>query len=175
MTSDDEAARVPDDAGEYAAALEAILRRIPSGWGPAIRCDRGWYALIVRLDAELGALLPAYEVHQVKQKFASLRYYVGWPEGTPEDVKVQMRQVIRSAEEECSQTCERCGKPGVFRHRPGGVKTLCDPCGAELGFEPVAVNEAGRAYVARLNERFRNPVYSGCTPINKDERRTRDA
>ena len=44
---------VPDDAGEYAEALAAILRRFASGCVRWIECGPGWYPLIARLDAEL--------------------------------------------------------------------------------------------------------------------------
>ncbi|HTW41451.1 MAG TPA: hypothetical protein VMD79_03980 [Solirubrobacteraceae bacterium] len=73
------AMHVPEDAGEHAEALAAILRRIPDGWGRWISCDRGWYALIVELDGQLSALLPSYVLHQAKEKFGGLRYY--WESG----------------------------------------------------------------------------------------------
>jgi hypothetical protein len=41
-----------------------------------------WYPLLVELDEQLGALLPNYVLHQVKEKFGGLRYY--WESG--EDV-----------------------------------------------------------------------------------------
>ncbi len=65
----------PDDAGEYAEALVAILRRIPDEWGRWISCGSGWYPLIAELDEQLRALLPNYVIHQVKEKFGGLRYY----------------------------------------------------------------------------------------------------
>lgn len=75
---------VPEDAGEYAEGLKKVMRRIPPGWGRWISTDKGWYALIVRLDEQLAALAPDYEVHQVKEKFGSLRYYFGLPSLVPE-------------------------------------------------------------------------------------------
>jgi hypothetical protein len=79
---------VPKDAGEWEDGLRAILARIPDGWGRWISCDRGWYPLLVALDRALAELLPDYEVHQAKEKYATLRYY--WapaalaPPGDPE-------------------------------------------------------------------------------------------
>jgi hypothetical protein len=69
------ALHVPEDAGEYEDALRRILARIPDGWGRWISCDRGWYPILAELDRELTALDPLYEVQQVKEKFATLRYY----------------------------------------------------------------------------------------------------
>jgi hypothetical protein len=70
---------VPEDACEFADALRGMLVRIPGGWGRWIRCERGWYPLLAELDAELAVLLPRYQIHQVKEKFAGLRFY--WHSG----------------------------------------------------------------------------------------------
>ena len=66
---------VPEDAGEWADGLERILRRIPDGWGRWIDVGKGWYPIIVALDAHLATIDPGYAVHQVKEKFGDLRYY----------------------------------------------------------------------------------------------------
>jgi hypothetical protein len=71
--------RVPHDAGEYADDLRRLLGRIPRGWGRWISCGPGWYPLLVRLNKALAALVPEYEVHQVKEKYGTLRYYIGFP------------------------------------------------------------------------------------------------
>lgn len=75
-----DALHVPQDAGVYASGLERMLRRIPDGWGRWVRCDAGWYPLLVELDTEIAALLPEYEIHQMKEKFGTLRFYWGLPE-----------------------------------------------------------------------------------------------
>ena len=149
---------VPDDAGEHADALAAILRRIPRAWGREVRCHSGWYGVLADLDAELSALLPSYGLHQVQEKVGSLHYYVAWGD-VPRDVSPAMREVVRLAAARSAVTCERCGGSGVLRRRRSWVQTLCDDCGQTYGFWPVAVDGEGRALVARLNERFA-PGYS---------------
>lgn len=57
------ALRVPRDAGPYAAAIEAILRRIPDGWGRWVSLDAGWYPLIASTDVRLAELDADYVVH----------------------------------------------------------------------------------------------------------------
>lgn len=47
---------IPEDAGELAPALEAMLRRVPDNWGRIVGCDRGWYPLVVQLDRDLAQL-----------------------------------------------------------------------------------------------------------------------
>lgn len=69
------AIHVPDDAGDWAEGLERILRRIPDGWGRWIRVEKGWYPIIVALDAELATIDPGYVVQQVKEKFGGLDVY----------------------------------------------------------------------------------------------------
>jgi hypothetical protein len=78
-----DALHVPADAGEHAAGLERMLRRIPNGWGRWVSCDAGWYPLLVRLDENISALLPEYEIHQMKEKYGTLRFYWGLPELLP--------------------------------------------------------------------------------------------
>lgn len=73
------ALHIPEDAGDLDTAITNILRRIPDGWGRWISCDKGWYPLIVALDKELAAICPDYELHQVKEKFGTLRYYFTIP------------------------------------------------------------------------------------------------
>ena len=74
---------VPADAGVYKDALERIMARIPAGWGRWIDCGPGWYPLLAELDAHLGALIPDYEIHQVKEKYGTLRFYWGVPVTEP--------------------------------------------------------------------------------------------
>jgi hypothetical protein len=71
--------QLPEDAGEYRKRLAVMLARIPDGWGRWISCSRGWYPIICELDEQLARLFPAYRIHQVKEKYASLRYY--WEAG----------------------------------------------------------------------------------------------
>lgn len=74
-----DAIHVPDDAGEHRAGLERLLRRIPDGWGRWISCGPGWYPIVVELADAIAELLPEYEIHQVKEKYGTLRFYWGVP------------------------------------------------------------------------------------------------
>lgn len=64
--------------------LERIKNRIPPGWGRWISCGPGWYSLLVKLDEDLSTLAPDYEVHQVKEKYGTLRFYIGLPSIEPD-------------------------------------------------------------------------------------------
>lgn len=59
---------------EERRALAPIFARESKHSGE-IHCPRGWWKLVVDLDARLAELDPDYTVCQVKEKFGALRYY----------------------------------------------------------------------------------------------------
>ncbi|MFT4233911.1 MAG: hypothetical protein QM607_02735 [Microbacterium sp.] len=102
----------PEDAGEYAFALETILRRIPDGWGRWISCPAGWYPLIVVLDRQLAQLDPDYEVHQVKKKYGTLRFYAE-PSNDSVD-REEFDRLIDETEKRSESAREQCGALGML-------------------------------------------------------------
>jgi hypothetical protein len=78
----------------------------------------GWLEIVWRLcedleplvaEAEKATVRP-FEVHQVKEKFGGLRFYVSVSHRTD-----AILQRIEIAESESLRTCEVCGKPGKGR------------------------------------------------------------
>ncbi len=135
---------VPDDAGDLEDPLTRLLLRIPDGWGRWIGCSRGWYPLIVRLDAQLAALDPGYTVHQVKEKFGGLRFYTS--SETEPDVQEAMHALIDEAERASVRICEVCGSDGALSRSAGGwYRTLCPSCrvDADRGYRPVRDDAPG--------------------------------
>lgn len=129
------ALHVPDDAGEHEAALRALLERIPDGWGRWIRCGAGWYPILARLEERLRTIDPDYRVHQIKEKFGTLRFY--W---TRQNYDAG-REAVADAETESARTCEVCGNPGCLRTRRGWLRTLCDDCARSGGYEILPEDE----------------------------------
>ncbi|MCB0930160.1 MAG: hypothetical protein KDB70_20115 [Mycobacterium sp.] len=124
---------VPEDAGPYAEGLRRVMLRIPDGWGRWISCDRGWYPIIVRLDEQLAEIDPDYELHQVKSKYAGLRYY--FCTSAPDSARKRMDELVDVAETLCEKTCEFCGTPGVvYVSRYGWISTCCAACAAVKGY-----------------------------------------
>jgi len=138
------AIHMPNDAGEYEAALEVIMRRIPDGWGRWISCDAGWYPIIVELDRDLAALDPDYELHQVKEKFGGLRFYARTHNPGRAEA---FNERIRQAEELCGRSCETCGAPGELRDEFSWIRTLCEQHAAARTAEEA---ERWRAHSARV-------------------------
>lgn len=75
---------VPEDAGEHEAGLRRIMSRIPERWGRWISCGKGWYPMLIELDEKLAEIYPDYQIHQVKEKFGTLRFYIGFPDLDPQ-------------------------------------------------------------------------------------------
>lgn len=82
------------------------------------RCGPGWHPLIEALIKDLIALGWDRECHQIKEKFAGLRFYVG--NGSKE-----MYELIHAAENESLHICEECGKSGKRVDIGGWIKTRC--------------------------------------------------
>lgn len=121
------ALRVPDDAGDYDVALRSLLERIPDGWGRWIGCGPGWYPILARVEERLNELDPDYRVHQIKEKFGTLRFY--WEGDIPDG-----DAIVDEAEADSARTCELCGGPGRRRSKGGWLKTLCTACAVAHGY-----------------------------------------
>lgn len=124
------ALHVPEDAGSYQAGIVELLARIPDGWGRWISCDAGWYALITTLGADLALVDPHYEVHQVKEKFGTLRFYA--ETNLEGELGERFDALIEDAEARSAHICERCGSHSAALCSGGTTykryKTLCASC-----------------------------------------------
>jgi len=90
----------------------------------------GWYQLIHDLLEELIQTDWDKDIHQIKEKFGGLRFYVG---GASQEV----HDIISRYEELSYETCEVCGERGELRKDcgwNGGLwyKTICDKHYQEL-------------------------------------------
>lgn len=126
-------------AGDALPQLVAAHPALFRGKNPGTFLPPGWYGILDRLCSEieqvLGDDVAAIEIHQIKPKFASLRFYyaldVPEPPGEPLEAKVtrhaggfkvaaQSRHSKRRAVDEAiaiaglasEQSCEECGKSG---------------------------------------------------------------
>jgi len=81
----------------------------------------GWTSLVENLIDDLLRVGWDGNVFQVKEKFGTLRFYIG--KGSDE-----MFKLIDDAERDSKTTCEVCGVPGKLRI-DGWMKVLCDEHG----------------------------------------------
>jgi len=83
-------------------------------------------------------MCPTYEIHQVKEKFGTLRFYWGIPfedaawaeldDDTARTVYDIMQDIAGQAENQSAYICESCGKYGKTRTSGYWLRTLCAPC-----------------------------------------------
>lgn len=78
----------------------------------------GWSDILYDLHKKLLEENPDYVIHQVKEKFGTLRYYVG-------KMTAQGHIYIAEAENLSAVTCEECGRPGKIWGSKGWIRTLC--------------------------------------------------
>ena len=117
--------------------LRPVLARFAAGWGASVDCEEGWWPIIAELDRQIAVIAPGYEVHQIKEKFGTLRYYCA-PTGDEPSPAVcdAFRAIIGEAERASAVSCERCGEPGVLHETRYLVKTLCASCAGSRGYTP---------------------------------------
>lgn len=88
-------------------------------------CGDGWYQLIHDLCQEITDLykdknadITKLRVHQVKQKYGGLRFYVGsYIDG--------VMDIINKYEHLSYEVCEVCGEPGTVQDDRRWIETLC--------------------------------------------------
>lgn len=135
---------MPDGVEEYPDDILDILNRIPVEWGRWISCDKGWYKLLVDTNRKMNMMWPNYEIHQVKEKFGSLRFYWGissedkdWEaldENISKTIYEIMGDIANSAESRSSRICEDCGEFGTTTVLNYWYRTLCPACSVEQGY-----------------------------------------
>jgi hypothetical protein len=91
-----------------------------------IDCDEGWFDLIWKLCEDIDVIVQRegwkdFSVDQIKEKFASLRFYVN-------GANKEVFDLIDEAEAKSFKICERCGKKGSMYVGFGWYRTLCPKC-----------------------------------------------
>ena len=89
-----------------------------------LEISSGWYQLIHDLIAELIETDWDRDIHQVKEKFGGLEFYVG-------SASTEVHEIIRKYGKLSYETCEVCGEVGELRKDCGWgggtwYKAMCD-------------------------------------------------
>lgn len=111
--------------GERPTFPSLIQERIDAGHRCGSSIGVGWLPLIIELDENISKLDPDYIIHQIKEKFGLLRFYIGT--NSDSDTKNQIYDLIEKAENKSATICEICGKPGTLGNPTGRwIKTRCE-------------------------------------------------
>jgi len=110
------------------ADREKPLTETAMCWG--FTCGNGWYWLIDKLCKYLQYNIdhnnePQIKAIQVKEKYGSLRFYVG-------PASDRQNEVIRFAEFLSTHICENCGSNKMVGYTKGYILTLCKKCAKKL-------------------------------------------
>lgn len=103
---------------------DLLDRYTPTIW-PQIACGEGWRPLVEELYDEVDKY-PCVTVAQVKEKYASLRFYISH-DWECKDEHEDLRKKIDLVERKSHSICELCGAPGTCRGT-NWIRTLCDEC-----------------------------------------------
>lgn len=101
---------------------EEIIQRVKKGMGCNSRIGTGWFGLVEQLDSDIAKLAPDYTIDQIKEKFGSLRFYIG---SIDENVFEEVYELIRAAEKKSSEMCDVCGRPAKISTYNYLVATRC--------------------------------------------------
>jgi hypothetical protein len=95
--------------------------------------DAGWYQIIHDMLEELLQTDWDRDIHQIKEKFGGLEFYIG-------SASTKVFEIIRKYNKLSYETCEVCGEPAELRddcgwHGSRWFKTMCDKHYNELKAE----------------------------------------
>lgn len=108
--------KYPDLYKEYGGDITKTCM----GWG--MSCGDGWFKIIDELSADLSKY--GVVAAQVKEKFGSLRFYLGGVDGDKYD---EVYALIDKAGALSAKTCERCGAPAEIKGQQWR-RCECDEC-----------------------------------------------
>jgi len=140
---------VPDGAGDHEGALRRLLLRIPEGWGRWISCSSGWFDLLARAERDLAALCPTFSVHQIKEKYGTLRLYAEFDHD--DDLPVE----VRAAEPDCPSRRELAETLGMEDDGDRGAVGDAWKEAYETVFAPAHDDWARRVEATRRSEHGR--------------------
>lgn len=100
-----------------------------------VECGSGWndllkpiFSYIEKYNESIENDDGKIEIHQVKEKFGTLRFYCNF-------VTDELRKIIYDAEYESSKTCELCGSKDNVGHTIGWITTCCNECAKKMSIK----------------------------------------
>ena len=107
--------------GDCEDILDAVRARFALGWGRSMDCDRGCWPIIAQLHRDIAAIVPDYEVHEIKESSAACAFPMApgrW--GTTPESTSSFGPPRRSRRARASSAARRAPLETA-----GSFKTLC--------------------------------------------------
>lgn len=114
--------------------------------GRWISCSSGWFELLARAEQELAALCATFTVHQIKEKWGTLRLYVEF------DHDDDLPAEVRAAEPDCPSRPELAGILGGTDTGAEGAVADVWRHGYETVFVPAHEDWAARVEAIRASD-----------------------
>lgn len=127
----------------YAPLLERVPEKLRDDkvFTYILCCGLGWREIVFKLTDEIDTIWEGYkgkkgrncwEIHQIKEKFGLLRYYVECPRDEEDASRRREKtwDVISAVQEASARICERCGKEGHLVTLNLYMATVCSDCAA---------------------------------------------
>jgi len=94
-----------------------------------IECGSGWIPTILELLDVLSLMdsNKKIELHQIKSKFAELRFYYSYL-GDDENEKTRIQNIINLYTQKINNICEICGNPSDKTNKHGWRYQMCANC-----------------------------------------------
>jgi len=107
---------VPDDFQNAEEYLNKFDIKYPRS---GATLPTGWVKLVNEMTEKIIALGWDKELHQIKEKFGGLRFYIG-------KASNEIYGLIQEAEHKSIEICQECGEPGTSGSIKGWMATLCE-------------------------------------------------
>lgn len=139
------ALRATADPAEFEAAFPTLF----GAWTIELYVPKGWRDVVWRACEQLVRL--GVTVVQVKEKFGTLRIYLGPFEGEQAAFD-EAQAIVGAAEEASAHLCQTCGATNARQHGPGWYYTACDEHLRQSDEELLAAVEKERGKFTQQNE-----------------------
>lgn len=120
---------------------ESLFEEFPNVYSNGIRCGMpcvgfGWLSILYDISVAIDNFIKEnpcnFQVDQIKEKFASMRFYFSTTlSNAKNDI---LFHIVEDIADRAYYTCENCGNAGKKRSNGFWMKTYCEDCANKLGY-----------------------------------------
>ncbi|SDC03990.1 hypothetical protein [Microbacterium enclense] len=158
----------PEDAAlvgwvgdSYPAALAPLISRLMHSGISTLDVNQGWWPLVMKLDAEIAFIAPAYRVSRLGEDLGVLDFAVH-----PGDIEEDIEEMISAAQSESTRTCEICADRAWPYRQEDWLITLCVDHARSRGARPAKTDADIAEAVPRVTDREMTFAISAGVPAS---------